>query len=156
MRAVIQRVKRAEVRVGSEVVGRIGWGFVVLLGVGKNDTPAAAADLAAKTAALRVFEDAEGRMNRSIVEVGGQVLCVSQFTLYGDCRKGRRPSFDQAAPPEQARELYEYFVERARKSTVPVETGVFQAMMRVHLVNDGPVTILIDSETRTSKSDGHS
>jgi len=146
MRAVIQRVKRAEVRVGSEVVGRIGWGFVVLLGVGKNDTPAAAADLAAKTAALRVFEDAEGRMNRSIVEVGGQVLCVSQFTLYGDCRKGRRPSFDQAAAPAQALPLYECYVDALRQQGVPTETGRFRAMMDVELVNDGPVTLLLDSD----------
>jgi len=128
------------------VVGRIGLGFLVLLAVGKNDTEAAAEDLAAKTVGLRVFEDAEGKMNRSLLEAGGQVLCVSQFTLYGDCRKGRRPSFDQAAGPDQALSLYENFVSILRKRGIPTETGRFRAMMDVELVNDGPVTLLLDSD----------
>jgi D-aminoacyl-tRNA deacylase len=145
MRAVIQRVKRAEVRVDNEVVGRIGRGFVVLLGVGKNDTETAAEELAAKTAALRVFEDVEGKMNRSILDAGGQVLCVSQFTLYGDCRKGRRPSFDQAAGPDLALPLYECFVNFLRQQGIPTETGRFRAAMDVELVNEGPVTLLLDS-----------
>lgn len=145
MRAVIQRVKRAEVRVDGAVVGRVGLGFVVLLGVGKNDTAAAAEDLAAKTVGLRVFEDGEGKMNLSLLEVGGQVLCVSQFTLYGDCRKGRRPSFDQAAGPDQALALYESYVNILRNRGIPTETGRFRAMMEVELVNDGPVTLLLDS-----------
>ena len=146
MRAVIQRVKRAEVRVDGAVVGRVGLGFVVLLGVGKNDTAAAAEDLAAKTVGLRVFEDGEGKMNLSLLEVGGQVLCVSQFTLYGDCRKGRRPSFDQAAGPDQALALYESYVNILRNRGIPTETGRFRAMMEVELVNDGPVTLLLDSD----------
>lgn len=145
MRAVIQRVKRAEVRVDGAVVGRVGLGLVVLLGVGKNDTAAAAEDLAAKTVGLRVFEDGEGKMNLSLLEVGGQVLCVSQFTLYGDCRKGRRPSFDQAAGPDQALALYESYVNILRNRGIPTETGRFRAMMEVELVNDGPVTLLLDS-----------
>lgn len=146
MRAVIQRVKRAEVRVDGAVVGRVGLGLVVLLGVGKNDTAAAAEDLAAKTVGLRVFEDGEGKMNLSLLEVGGQVLCVSQFTLYGDCRKGRRPSFDQAAGPDQALALYESYVNILRNRGIPTETGRFRAMMEVELVNDGPVTLLLDSD----------
>jgi D-tyrosyl-tRNA(Tyr) deacylase len=146
MRAVVQRVKRAEVRVGEEVVGRIGFGFVVLLGVGKNDTEAAGDALAEKIAHLRVFDDDEGRMNRSLVECGGQALCVSQFTLYGDCRKGRRPSYDQSAAPDRALHLYESFVASLRKREIPTETGRFRAMMDVELVNDGPVTLLLDSD----------
>jgi D-tyrosyl-tRNA(Tyr) deacylase len=109
-----------------------------------------------KTLGLRIFPDEAGKMNRNVEQAGGALLVVSQFTLYGDCRRGRRPSFDQAAPPGQALELYNYFVENARRGPVPVETGVFQAMMRVHLVNDGPVTILIDSNSRPGKSDGPS
>ena len=146
MRAVVQRVKRAEVRVGEEVVGRIGFGFVVLLGVGKNDTEDAGEALAEKIANLRVFDDHEGRMNRSLRETGGQALCVSQFTLYGDCRKGRRPSYDQAAAPDRALLLYEGFVDSLRKKGIPTESGRFRATMDVELVNDGPVTLLLDSD----------
>ena len=146
MRAVVQRVKRAEVRVGEEVVGRIGLGFVVLLGVGKNDTEASGEALAEKIANLRVFDDAEGKMNRSLLETGGQALCVSQFTLYGDCRKGRRPSYDQAAAPDRALLLYEGFVDSLHKRGIPTESGRFRAMMDVELVNDGPVTLLLDSD----------
>jgi D-tyrosyl-tRNA(Tyr) deacylase len=146
MRAVVQRAKRAEVRVDGEVVGRIGTGLVVLLGVGKSDTEAAGASLAEKIANLRVFDDEQGKMNRSLLETGGQVLCVSQFTLYGDCRRGRRPSYDQAAPPEQAVLLYEAFVAALRNLGIPTETGRFRAMMELELVNDGPVTLLLDSE----------
>jgi D-tyrosyl-tRNA(Tyr) deacylase len=148
MRAVVQRVKRAEVRVGEEVAGRIEAGLVVLLGVGKSDTPASAEVLAEKIANLRVFDDDQGRMNRSLRETGGQALCVSQFTLYGDCRKGRRPSYDQAAPPDQALLLYESFVESLRKLGIRTETGRFRAMMDVELTNDGPVTLLLDSDRR--------
>jgi len=146
MRAVVQRVKRAEVRVGGEVVGRIGAGFVILLGVGKDDTQADGEALAEKIANLRVFDDAEGKMNRSLIEADGQALCVSQFTLYGDCRKGRRPSYDRAAPPDQALPLYESFVQSLRARGIPTETGRFRAMMDVELVNDGPVTLLLDSD----------
>lgn len=146
MRAVVQRVKRAEVRVGEDTVGRIGLGFVVLLGVGKNDTEASGAALAEKISTLRVFDDAQGKMNKSLVDVGGQALCVSQFTLYGDCRKGRRPNYDQAEAPDRAVLLYESFVESLRKRGIPTETGRFRAMMEVELVNDGPVTLLLDSD----------
>ncbi len=146
MRAVVQRVKKAEVRVDGGVVGRIGHGLVVLVGIGKGDTPDAAKALAEKIVSLRIFDDAQGRMNRSLLEAGGGLLCVSQFTLYGDCRKGRRPSYDRAAPPEDARVLYEAFVESLRALGASVETGQFQAMMEVELVNDGPVTLLLDTE----------
>jgi len=146
MRAVVQRVKRAEVRVDGEVVGRIGPGVVVLLGVGKEDSQAAGEALAEKITNLRIFDDDQGKMNRSLKEAGGQVLCVSQFTLYGDCRKGRRPSYDQAAPPDLALPLFEEFVESLRNRGVATETGRFRAMMDVELVNDGPVTLLLDSE----------
>jgi D-aminoacyl-tRNA deacylase len=146
MRAVVQRVKRAEVRVGEEVVGRIGVGFVVLLGIWKNDTEAAGKTLAQKIASLKILEDENGTMCRSLAEAGGKVLCVSQFTLYGDCWKGRRPSYDQAASPEQAVSLYENFVKYLRELQVPTETGRFRATMDVELVNDGPMTLLIDSE----------
>jgi D-tyrosyl-tRNA(Tyr) deacylase len=146
MRAVVQRVKRAEVRIAEEVVGRIGFGLAVLLGVGKNDTEATGEAIAEKIANLRVFDDDQGRMNRSLLETGGQALCVSQFTLYGDCRKGRRPSYDQAAPPEQALLLYESFVASLRKLGIHTETGRFRAMMDVELVNDGPVTLLLNSD----------
>lgn len=146
MRAVVQRVSRAEVRVGEEVVGRIGRGFVVLLGVGKSDTEAAAGALAEKIANLRVFDDDQGKMNRSALDISGQVLCVSQFTLYGDCRKGRRPSYDQAAAPEQALRLYESFVKSLRQLGISTETGRFRAMMEVELINEGPVTLLLDSD----------
>jgi len=145
MRAVIQRVKRAKVTVNGETTGEIGTGLLVLLGVGRGDDEAAAEYLAAKIAGLRVFEDGEGKMNLSVTDVGGAVLAVSQFTLYGDVRKGKRPSFDEAAKPETARALYEYFVGRIRAAGVHCETGRFQEMMDVELVNDGPVTILMDS-----------
>lgn len=146
MRAVVQRVKRAEVRVGREVVGRIGLGLVILLGVGKDDTQAAGEALADRIANLRVFDDAHGRLNLSLLEATGEALCVSQFTLYGDCRKGRRPSYDQAAPSDRALPLYEGFVSALRKRGIRTETGRFRAMMEVELVNDGPVTLLLDSD----------
>jgi len=145
MRVVIQRVSRAKVTVDGEVTREIGRGLLVLLGVGRDDTEADADYLADKTAGLRIFEDADGKMNRSVADVGGAVLVVSQFTLYGDVRKGKRPSFDGAAPPQAARELYEYFVRRIRDAGLPCETGRFQEMMQVELVNEGPVTILLDS-----------
>ncbi|MBI2956606.1 MAG: D-tyrosyl-tRNA(Tyr) deacylase [Acidobacteria bacterium] len=146
MRAVVQRVREARVRVEGQVMGEIGAGFVVLLGVAKTDDAAAARQLAEKIAGLRLFNDEEGRMNRSLEEAGGAVLAVSQFTLYADCRKGRRPSFDRAAPAEQARALYDEFVAALRAQGVAVETGVFQAMMDVELVNAGPVTVLVDTD----------
>ena len=146
MRAVIQRVSRAKVTVNEEVTGEIGAGVLVLLGVGREDTEVNADYLAEKIAGLRIFEDEGGKMNRSVVEIGGAVLVVSQFTLYGDVRKGKRPSFDAAAPPERARALYEYFVSRIRARGLRCETGRFQEMMNVELVNAGPVTILLDSE----------
>jgi D-aminoacyl-tRNA deacylase len=145
MRAVIQRVSRAQVTVESEITGAIGLGLLVLLGVSTADTEADADYLADKTAGLRIFEDSEGKMNLSVADVHGAILAVSQFTLYGDARKGRRPSFDAAARPEQAKKLYEYFVEKIRAAGLPCETGRFQAEMKVDLVNDGPVTILLDS-----------
>lgn len=145
MRAVLQRVSEARVEVNGAVTGAIGRGLLVLLGVAREDTLRDADYLAEKIAGLRIFPDEQGKMNRSVQEVGGAVLVVSQFTLYGDTRKGRRPSFDRAAPPEQARALYEYFVQALRARGLTVETGVFQAMMQVHLVNDGPVTIICES-----------
>ncbi len=145
MRAVVQRVTAAHVEVAGQTVGEIGAGFLVLLGVSRDDANADADYLAEKIANLRVFDDDQGKMNRSLLESGGAMLAVSQFTLYGDTRKGRRPSFIEAAEPVKANALYEYFVERARALGVKVETGVFQAMMKVSLVNDGPVTILLDS-----------
>jgi D-tyrosyl-tRNA(Tyr) deacylase len=150
MRAVVQRVSRARVTVNStvsgEVTGEIELGLLVLLGVAAGDTRAAADYLVEKTIGLRIFEDAAGKMNLSVAEVGGALLVVSQFTLYGDVRRGKRPSFDAAAPPEQARELYEYFVEKVRTAGLRCETGRFQETMQVGLVNEGPVTILLDSE----------
>ena len=145
MRAVVQRVSRAKVTVNQWVGGEIGHGLLVLLGVGQGDTEADATYLAEKIAGLRIFEDDAGKMNRSVLEVDGSVLAVSQFTLYGDVRRGKRPSFDAAAPPEQARKLYEFFVERMQAAGLRCETGRFQEMMQVELVNDGPVTILLDS-----------
>jgi len=145
MRAVVQRVSRARVTVNGETAGEIGLGLLVLLGVGAGDTRAGADYLVEKTIGLRIFEDAGGKMNLSVAEVGGALLVVSQFTLYGDARRGKRPSFDGAAPPEQARELYEYFVEKVRAAGVRSETGRFQETMQVELVNEGPVTILLDS-----------
>jgi D-tyrosyl-tRNA(Tyr) deacylase len=145
MRAVVQRVSRAKVTVQGQVTGEIGTGLLVLVGVGRGDSQAEADYLADKVAGLRIFEDRNGKMNCSVVEVNGSVLVVSQFTLYGDVRRGKRPSFDGAAPPEQAREIYEYFVQRLRSAGLPCETGKFQEMMSVELVNEGPVTILLDS-----------
>jgi len=145
MRAVVQRVSRAQVTVDKAVVGAIDRGLLILLGVSRSDTQADADYLADKIAGLRIFEDRDGRMNLSVAETGGGVLVVSQFTLYGDVRRGKRPSFDAAAPPEQARQLYEYFVERIRATGLTCQTGRFQAAMEVELVNDGPVTILLDS-----------
>jgi D-aminoacyl-tRNA deacylase len=145
MRAVLHRVSRAEVSVNGEISGEIGLGLLVLLGVGRDDTEADATYLAQKITGLRIFEDADGKMNRSVQDVGGSVLAVSQFTLYGDVRRGKRPSFDDAAPPEKARQLYEFFIEQIRTTGLRCETGRFQEMMRVELVNEGPVTILLDS-----------
>ena len=146
MRAVIQRVKHAQVNVGERVIGTIGAGMLVLLGIGKEDSTSTAAAMADKITHLRIFDDDQGHMNRPLADIGGAVLCVSQFTLYGDCRKGRRPSYDQAAPPELAKQIYEAFVDSLRAQGVPVETGQFQALMQVELVNDGPVTLLLDSD----------
>src|SRR5580704_18135135 len=145
MRIVLQRVTRAHVEVAGETVGSIGAGLVILLGVTHRDTREDADYLASKVIQLRIFPDDARRMNRSLLDSGGALLVVSQFTLYGDCRKGRRPGFDQAAAPEHARELYEYFVQRLKSSNVKVETGIFQAEMEVHLVNDGPATFILDS-----------
>jgi D-tyrosyl-tRNA(Tyr) deacylase len=147
MRAILQRVTRASVEVDGAMVGEIGGGLLVLLGVAKPDTAADADFLAAKILNLRIFADDAGKMNRSLLDCAGELLVVSQFTLYGDTRKGRRPGFDDAAPPEQARTLYEHFVAVARQSGVKVETGVFQAHMAVSLVNDGPVTFLVESSS---------
>jgi len=145
VRAVVQRVSRARVTVNSAITGEIGHGLLVLLGVGAADTRSDADYLADKIAGLRIFEDAGGKMNLSAADIGGAVLAVSQFTLYGDTRRGKRPSFDAAAPPTPARELYEYFVEKIRAAGLRCETGRFQEMMQVELVNEGPVTILLDS-----------
>ena len=145
MRAVVQRVNRAKVTINGGTSGEIGQGLLILLGVGQGDTEADASYLAEKIAGLRIFEDAEGKMNRSVADVGGSVLAVSQFTLYGDVRRGKRPSFDAAAPPDQARRLYEFFVARIQALGLPCQTGRFQEMMQVELVNEGPVTILLDS-----------
>jgi D-aminoacyl-tRNA deacylase len=146
MRAVVQRVSRARVLVNGEITGQIGLGLLVLLGVGCDDTEADAVYLAEKICGLRIFEDNQGKMNRSTQEAVGSVLVVSQFTLYGDVRRGKRPSFDAAAPPEQARGLYEFFVELIREAGLRCETGRFQETMQVELVNEGPVTILLDSK----------
>lgn len=146
MRAVVQRVSSARVAVDGRISGEIRAGLVVLLGVGRSDNPESAAYLAEKIANLRIFADAAGKMNRSLLETAGSVLVVSQFTLYGDTRGGRRPSYIQAASPEEANRLYEEFVQAMRAAGVTVATGVFQAHMQVELVNDGPVTILLDSE----------
>jgi D-aminoacyl-tRNA deacylase len=146
MRAVVQRVSRARVEVEGRVTGEIGAGLMILLGVGKEDTAAVAIALAAKVANLRIFEDEQGKMNRSLLETKGSALVVSQFTLYGDARGQRRPSFIAAAPPEKAKELYEEFNMALCELGVNVATGVFQAMMSVELVNEGPVTILLDSD----------
>ena len=145
MRAVVQRVTKCRVMVAGETVAEIGRGLLVLLGVAQNDIEATADYLAEKIVGLRVFEDADGKMNRSVLDVAGEILAVSQFTLYGDVRRGKRPSFDAAASPDHARKLYEYFVGQIRAAGVRCQTGVFQATMQVELTNDGPVTILLDS-----------
>src|SRR5208283_363381 len=145
MRAVVQRVSRAKVTIDGKITGEIGRGLLVLLGVGAGDTRADSDYLADKVIGLRIFEDAGGKMNLSVADVEGAILAVSQFTLYGDVRRGKRPSFDAAAPPQPARELYEYFVEKIRTTGIRCETGRFQEMMQVELVNEGPVTILLDS-----------
>ena len=146
MRAVVQRVSSARVEIDGEVAGAIGRGLLVLLGVGQGDSEKQAHWLADKIAGLRILEDDAGKMNLSVEEVGGSLLVVSQFTLYADCRKGRRPSFTGAAPPEEADRLYQVFVQRLKERGLPVATGVFQAMMQVHLVNDGPVTVVVETE----------
>ena len=151
MKLVIQRVSEARVNVDGIAVGAIRTGLVVLVGISKSDTAKDADYLADKVLGLRIFPDDEGKMNRNVAEVNGGILIISQFTLYGDCRRGRRPSFDAAAQPDQALTLYNYFVDAVRKSAVPVETGTFQAMMEVSLVNQGPVTIVIESEERNRK-----
>lgn len=145
MRAVVQRVLTASVAVERQVVGEIGPGLLVLLGVSASDARTDADYLAEKIAGLRIFEDADGKMNLNVTDIGGAILAVSQFTLYGDVRRGKRPSFDDAARPERARELYEYFVAQIQRRGLRCETGQFQAMMSVSLVNQGPVTILLDS-----------
>ena len=145
MRAVVQRVKESSVKADDQIIGRIGRGVLVLLGVAQGDRLADAKYLANKIANLRIFEDENGKMNRSLLEIGCQMLVVSQFTLLGDCRKGRRPSFADAAGPAQAATLYEYFIEAARRLEISVETGRFKAMMEVALVNDGPVTLILES-----------
>src|SRR5882672_2337248 len=148
MRAVIQRVTTARVIIDGQEYSRIGLGLLALIGVEKDDTPEDAGMLARRIVELRIFEDDAGKMNRSIVEAGGQILAVSQFTLLGDCRKGRRPSFDAAAPPDIARTLYQKFVDEIDGLGIPVLTGVFQAMMDVELINQGPVTFILDSRKR--------
>ena len=148
MRVVLQRVKEARVDVAGATVGQIGAGLVILLGVTHSDTQDDAGYLADKIVHLRIFPDYQGRMNRSLVEAGGALLVISQFTLYGNCKKGRRPSFDEAAPADLAHHLYEYFVQLLRASNLSVQTGVFQAEMKVYLVNHGPVTFFLDSKCR--------
>ncbi|HWP90835.1 MAG TPA: D-aminoacyl-tRNA deacylase [Thermodesulfobacteriota bacterium] len=145
MRAVVQRVKEARVNVDGQEVGRIGKGLAILIGIAKDDGEVDVEYLVDKVSGLRIFEDEEGKMNLSVIDVKGEILVVSQFTLYGDCRKGRRPSFDQAARPEVAEKLYNLFVERIRERGIRVEVGRFRALMDVHLINWGPVTILLDS-----------
>ncbi|MGH9611729.1 MAG: D-aminoacyl-tRNA deacylase [Bryobacteraceae bacterium] len=151
MRAVIQRVTGARVEVAGAVVGEIGEGVLTLLGVARGDTDAGADYLVSKILNLRIFPDENGKMNRSLIETGGGLLVVSQFTLYGDIEKGRRPGFDEAAPSEVAKPIYEYFVQKARASGVTVKTGVFQAHMRVSLINDGPVTLICESKRALQK-----
>ena len=152
MKLVIQRVTDARVIVDGSTTGAIGTGLLVFVGIARSDTEKDAEYLVDKLLGLRIFPDQEGKMNRSVQEAQGSLLLVSQFTLYGDCRRGRRPSFDQAAPPEKAVVLYNYFLELAKKGPVPVEAGIFQASMDVHLVNQGPVTILMDSADRANRN----
>jgi len=146
MRAVVQRVSRARVAVEGRVTGEIGGGLLVFVGIGRADSPETAAVMAEKIVKLRIFNDEQGKMNRSLLDIGGELLAVSQFTLYGDARGGRRPSFIQAAPPELGKSLYEEFVRAVATQGVRVQTGVFQAHMSVELTNDGPVTIMLDSD----------
>lgn len=145
MRAVVQRVKQSTVSVEGEIIATIGHGLLVFIGIAQGDRSSDAEYLAEKISNLRIFEDDAGKMNRSLLETGGQMLVVSQFTLLGDCRKGRRPSFVKAAPPDTADQLYAYFADRIRKKGIPVQTGQFRAMMAVTLINDGPVTLILDS-----------
>ena len=145
MRAVVQRVKKSSVQVGEELIGKIGSGLLVFLGVGIQDSAKDAVYLADKISNLRIFEDQKGKLNLSLIETGGRMLVVSQFTLLADCRKGRRPSFAQAAPPEKANQLYEHFVTQVRQKGIEIATGRFQAMMSVSLINDGPVTLILES-----------
>ena len=151
MRAVLQRVTYARVEVEGAVAGEIGPGLLVLLGVARGDTRRDAEFVAAKVSQLRIFNDADDKMNLSVLDTGGSVLAVSQFTLYGDCRKGRRPSFDSAAAPAEACALYEHFVAALRQTGVQVETGIFQADMKVSLLNDGPVTVIVESPSRSEQ-----
>ena len=146
MRVVIQRVKEAQVKVAGQSIGQIAKGLLVFLGIARGDSPACADYLIKKITELRLFEDAQGKMNVSAQDAGAQYLVVSQFTLYGNCGKGRRPSFDEAAPPAKGEELYDYFVQRLKSAKAVVETGQFRAMMDVALINDGPVTFIIDSK----------
>ena len=146
MRAVVQRVKESKVMVKGKTVGQIKRGFLILLGVGKDDTSEDCEYLTNKIVNLRIFEDLDGRFNLSLLEIEGEALVVSQFTLYGDCRKGRRPSFSNAAPPSKAKELYEKFIDILMKKGIKVQSGIFQEMMDVYLINDGPVTLLLDSK----------
>lgn len=148
MRLLVQRVSEAQVTVGSDSTGSIGLGLLVFVGISREDTTADADYAVQKITGLRIFPDDAGKMNCDVRQAGGSLLIVSQFTLYGDCRKGKRPSFDRAAPPEQAKALYDYFVEAARRTGSPVETGVFQASMKVRLVNEGPVTIWMDTKEK--------
>jgi len=151
MRVVIQRVSEASVKVNESTIGSIRTGLAVFIGIGQEDTEQDANYLIDKLLGLRIFPDENGKMNRNIQQAGGSLLLVSQFTLYGDCRRGRRPSFDRAATPDRAQALYKYFVEAAKQGPVPVETGMFQASMQVELVNEGPVTLLMDSAERTGR-----
>jgi D-aminoacyl-tRNA deacylase len=152
MRLLIQRVREASVTVDDSTIGSIRKGLLAFVGISRADTTIDSDYTLGKLLGLRIFPDGDGKMNRNVEEAGGALLLVSQFTLYGDCRKGRRPSFDDAAPPEQALALYNYFVESARRGPVPVETGLFQAHMQVHLINDGPVTIWVESERPSSRA----
>jgi D-tyrosyl-tRNA(Tyr) deacylase len=146
MRVVIQRVKEAQVKVSGQVIGKIGQGLLIFLGIAREDTESSADHLVKKVTELRLFEDSQGKMNLCSQEVGGQFLVVSQFTLYGNCDKGRRPSFDEAADPVKGEELYNYFVKQLKATKAVVETGQFRAMMEVSLINDGPVTLIVDSK----------
>ena len=147
MRAVIQRVEESSVSIDQKIVGRIHTGLLVLLGVNRQDDEVDADQLAEKISQLRIFEDAHGKMNRSLIDIGGEMLIVSQFTLYGDCRKGRRPSFIKAAPPDQAEILYKRFISKVKRMGVPVQTGRFGGRMAVSLVNDGPVTLIVETDS---------